>query len=259
MNTSRILALILGLLLTGGVVSGQNSDSLWTVIVLENGIYKERSHPGNNSENRFTKDNQLYKQGRSFTFKYKFLKNGEVFFFKPKVNGDGNQPTWDLSPASSKESTAITEFRMLVMPGLQGFDKFSPGYSQSIIRYQFFQGEIRAPFTEMTGLIENAKNIWFHPPRTMLFRILEINPYPFIVFTGEKEWSWNLEIGSSWGDDRWKSWDGLVKNQMGYRDSGMEVISTSFGELSCQKIEAVGVLPWGKTGLVSYFLRIMDS
>lgn len=140
-----------------------------------------------------------------------------------------------------------------MMQGLQGFDKFIPGYSQSIIQYQYLRGEKLEPSFEKTGVIENEKNVWMHPPRSMLFRILEINPFPFVMHTGVRKWRWDLKIGDNWADERWKSWTGTVENRMTYRDKGYRIIESPLGNLRCRKITAEGKLPWGKTTLTSWY------
>ena len=56
-------------------------------------------------------------------------------------------------------------------------------------------------------------NIWLHPPREGLFKILEINPFPYIKYPLEigNSWEWDfLEPGSNWGDERWLTWNGTL-------------------------------------------------
>jgi len=107
----------------------------------------------------------------------------------------------------------------------------------------------------MTGLIENSKNIWLHPPRLKLFSILELNPFPNVKFPLEigKSWSWNLKIGGQWGDKRWKEWSGNIENKYQYKIVGKEIMKTGVGSLECYVIEGQAESELGITKLISYF------
>jgi hypothetical protein len=109
--------------------------------------------------------------------------------------------------------------------------------------------------TFITGLIENKKNIWFHPPREYLFKILQLNPYPYITYPIEigHSWNWKLQIGGSWGDKRWNQWDGGVVFSYKYSIVGKKTIKTNFGNLDCFVIDSEGVSELGTTKLTSFF------
>ena len=53
---------------------------------------------------------------------------------------------------------------------------FIPDYNQTVLSYKI--GNDLRSF--MSGVVENEKNVWIHPPRDEYFKILEINPFPFI-------------------------------------------------------------------------------
>ena len=108
----------------------------------------------------------------------------------------------------------------------------------------------------MSGIVENERNLWMHPNRSCLFRVLELNPFPYIQYPVEKgrKWKWSLSIGSHWGDERWKTWTGGIVNKYKYRitDTDCEVV-TPLGTLSCVKVEAVAKSRIGKTYLTAYY------
>jgi len=109
---------------------------------------------------------------------------------------------------------------------------------------------------EKTGLIENSKNIWMHPPRMALFKILELNPFPYVKFPCEigEEWIWKLTIGDMWGDERWKTWNGQIENNYFYKIVEKEKITTQFYEnIDCWIIDATAKSELGETFLRSYF------
>ena len=95
-----------------------------------------------------------------------------------------------------------------------------------------------------------------HPIRNCLFRILELNPFPYIQYPIEqgKNWKWKLTIGSHWGDERWKTWTGGIVNKYKYKitDTDCEVV-TPMGTLPCVKVDAVAKSRIGKTYLTAYY------
>ncbi len=141
------------------------------------------------------------------------------------------------------------------MYGLQGFDRMIPDYSQSIILYEYYTDQGSESYNEMTGVIENVQNIWMHPPRTVLFRILELNPFPFIQrpYEAGNKWSWELSIGSPWGDNRWKTWEGRILNEMEYEITGLKKMPSRLGMLECWEVIATAKSELGKTSLKAYF------
>ena len=127
-----------------------------------------------------------------------------------------------------------------------------PIYYQTGISYIIDKNNLNHP---KTGLIENERNIWFHPPREYLFQILELNPYPYIKYPLEigHEQIWKLRIGDSWGDKRWKQWKGVARFNYKYSIVGEKTIKTNFGNLDCFIVESEAISSIGKTRLTSYF------
>jgi len=127
-----------------------------------------------------------------------------------------------------------------------------PKYYQIGISYIIEKNDV-SPF--ITGLIENEKNIWLHPPREFLFRILELNPFPYIKYPFQigHTWNWDLEIGGQWGDKRWKEWTGNITNKYQYKITDKKTISTAIGALECYVIESEAKSELGTTKLTSYF------
>jgi len=48
----------------------------------------------------------------------------------------------------------------------------------------------------MSGTIENEGNVWIHPPRDNYFKIIELNPFPYIKapYNIGAKWAWKLKI-----------------------------------------------------------------
>lgn len=94
-----------------------------------------------------------------------------------------------------------------------------------------------------------------HPPRDKYFRILELNPFPFIKAPCEvgNKWEWELEIGSFWGDERWRTWEGSITNTYRYEITAEKTVNTEFGELEVYEITATASSRLGETGLTALF------
>jgi len=233
-----------------------------------NGVYMEIC-PDTTNANRYTEDNEIYQIDNVYYFNYQYLTNdGEKLYYRNLhephiIIEDGKEvernfisQRWEFVPQENLPDDATVVFQMKVLPGLP---RIWVG-GQSLIEFSYIThtGEIVPRWTK-TGLVENEKNIWLHPPRECLFSILEINPFPFIKKPYEKgnTWKWSLEFDSYWSDKRWKVWDGIVENQCIYEivDTN-SVLHTSLGELICYKIDSYAESELGKTYLTAYFNEI---
>lgn len=200
---------------------------------------------------RYTNDNEVYKGGYVFHFSVNYIdSNNRQKYYTHIGNGK-----WDFV---SKDETDffVVEYKMEIMPDLDIYKDKKYEYKQSVIHYTFWQADGRQqPISEKTGLVENKKNIWLHPPRTDLTEILELNPFPYICFPLKKgkRWKWNLKIGAFWGDERWITWEGLITNKCKYKVIDICIIETELGMLQCFKTRSVAKSKLGKTYLTSYF------
>ena len=201
---------------------------------------------GNIIEKPELERNNIYKREGVFTFSYKFIdKNGKELFFY--INKDGS---WDFIDVNQINDNVVKDFKLEVLNSNMNFS--DPIYYQTGISYIIDKNNLNHP---KTGLIENERNIWFHPPREYLFQILELNPYPYIKYPLEigHEWIWKLRIGDSWGDKRWKQWKGVAEFNYKYSIVGEKTIKTNFGNLDCFIVESEAISSIGKTRLTSYF------
>ena len=97
---------------------------------------------------------------------------------------------------------------------------------QQMIHWNYYDSNFNRLSKEITGLIQNASRVWLHPPRTQIFKMLELNPFPEIRFQ-ESSWDTTLEVGSIWGDERWKTWEGLltINSKYQYDKAKNEVVA----------------------------------
>ena len=232
-------------------------------IVFDEGLYVERFSPANTSANRYTANNQTYLEGNKLIYdyyyedlhgeRYKFeeLEGASELGFRERVKA------WSFVRIDSLTERTIEKVELVVEYGLEPMVNNNPDYNQTVISYKYPQVNGERKFSSSTGLIENEKNVWAHPPRDKLFRILEINPFPFIQAPYDigNQWSWSLKIGSFWGDERWKTWEESIENKYEYEIVGKGEMATPVGALECYEVHSTATSSIGQTHLIAYFSR----
>jgi len=214
------------------------------------GIYFEIVDSTNTNPNRYTIDNQLYKGDNSYIYNYYYENlDGEKFLSELKQGIE----KWKLVPIDSANEKTFTKVKMTVNESNPV--SFPSDYSQTVIDYEILNQTGESRGYSSTGLVENQQNIWMHPPRDLLFRILQLNPWPFIQKPYEvgNTFGWKLGIGDAWGDERWKNFEGSVENVYHYEITDKAYFSVLMGDLECFKIEATAESRIGKSGLTAYF------
>ena len=224
-------------------------------VVYEDGIYFEKFDSTNTDENRYTANNVTYLEGNVLTYSYYYEDtNGRRFKFKEFKRADGKLD-WDWVPADSSDANTVASVVLTVCPGLKPMVYSVPDYNQTVILFEYPRVNGEKEGTSYTGAVDNEKNVWIHPPRDKFFRILEINPFPYIQapYKVGTRWEWWLDIGSYWGDVRWKTWEGVIRNNYRYEITGETVINTALGPLDCFVVESTAESTIGKTYLKSWF------
>ena len=229
-----------------GSSSIDTKDSNGNYSVIEEGIFVEKFDPSVVDENRYNFDNKIFTVGRTFVYDYIYQdKQGEEFYFK------GGRDGWNFAPKNTDRYYVVKSIEIEVMSGLKPMIDQIPEYNQTLLKFTC------PPNTDYTisGVVENYRNVWMHPPREALFKILELNPFPFIQEPYEvgKSWDWELDISNEWGDPRWITWEGLIKNIYQYKIVDKKVIPTKLGELNCFIIEASAKNELGKSLLTAAF------
>ncbi len=204
----------------------------------------------NTEQKRICKDcdseNKIFTLNKKFVYSYKYLDiHRKAFHFKISDNGN-----WNFIDLSSNDPAAIRNIELKIFPG--GEHLKNTFYCQTNIGYKLHEKLLDYSFS---GLIENKMNVWMHPPRDYLFHILELNPFPYIKapYVIGNEWEWKLDIGSQWGDKRWKEWSGNIHNVYHYKISETTTIDSNLGKLTCFVIEGSAKSELGVTKLKSYF------
>lgn len=238
------------------IVTCKSQNSKDKFILDDDNLYVENFDSLNNDVNRFTADNKILTPGKSFVYKYYYQDNdGMTFnFIQDSILKKENEIRWNLIDTNSEDQNAIKYVILKVHYGLNPFEN-DPLFKQTVIKYNYQQVNGKFATNEMTGGIENVKNVWIHPPRTDFFQILEINPFPYIKAPFEigNKWNWSLRIGGHYSDSRWLLWKGNIVNEYQYEITGKVVVKTGVGDLDCWEITSTAKSEIFETGLKSYF------
>lgn len=224
---------------------------------LERGIWVEQFGAQDSTENRYTANNQLYPEGAKITYRYHYIDRAGNKFLQKVVAPPrrSREKAWALVPANSRDSLTNDRLQLIIESDLQGIDSTIRGYNHTPIRWEYLAPSGRLYFLEQASLVENRKNIWLQPPLGRMFQLLALNPYPFVMapYVVGREWTWEQQIPSYWGDARWREWTGTITTTYRYKITGKEVVDTAFGKLSCFVIEAKASSSLGTTSLTAYF------
>jgi hypothetical protein len=217
----------------------------------DDGILVEVFDTLNKNENRYNLDNSIYTVNKKFYFDYYYLDTNNIKYLMT----NDSTTDWRLKELDKKDLNSVNQVIMSISYGLSPFYPMIKDYNQTVIKYDFKMYNGNFWKNEMTGLIENKKNIWIHPPRTGLFKILELNPFPYLKSPYEigNKWDWKLTIGSHWSDKRWLEWTGNVLIQYEYEIMQKLNLKTNIGEIDCFLIQGIAKSKLGTTRLISYF------
>ncbi|MFN5168592.1 MAG: hypothetical protein ACK5DD_03140 [Cyclobacteriaceae bacterium] len=231
-------------------------------LTIKDGIYVE-VRPNNADSSFYTSDNQIYRSEREFLYDVSIISSfGDSLYMKDStgfndVHQDFNltEQQWSLVPSKEASPGVVRFLGLKVMPGNQPFARMLPDYSQTVIELRYYSLDTTRLFFELTGLVENSKNVWIHPHRSKYFRILELNPFPYIALPVQvgTEWTWCLEIGDLWGDYRWKLWQGTIVNHYTYKIENRMVLETRLGLLDCHEVVGKAQSDIGVTHLTAHF------
>lgn len=104
------------------------------------------------------------------------------------ANGFQKRIYWNYKPNVNIDSSLVTDLFELVGNKVCLGSKCT---SDWIKVSEYF-------LTEKTGLIENKKVYWIHPPRSKYYRIMEFTPFPFFKSI-DNQYSDTITLGKGWG------------------------------------------------------------
>lgn len=111
-------------------------------------------------------------------------------------------------------------------------------------------------FRGSVGAVETKEEFWIHPPRYGRYRILELNPFPYIKLPAVSGRTWEMKVyppAAYYADSAWASWQGILQVTFRYTLGGSRQLATPFGRLPCYRVQATGHSKLGTTALEAYF------
>lgn len=121
------------------------------------------------NENRFDLDNKVYPVNREVLYRCTIEKDQKILEIE------------------------LRYIKMTIQGTTKPFSNFHPDYSQTVIQFKYLDKDFKVITSERTGLIENDKNIWMHPPRSDDVGILQLSAFPYIKLDATKRWQWKLD------------------------------------------------------------------
>lgn len=247
-NTCKLILILVISVLTFSCTTNRNDKKIEYALVNNEGssILVEKFDSLITDDNKFNWNNEIFKVGSKFTYAFKYSSaNGEMKYFKPSED-----ETWEFVNVTSADESTVKNVIIETLDG-NPMGQWVPGYNQTSIAYRYKEN---TPYS-MSGVIDNEANVWMHPPRDDLFKILELNPFPYIKapYKVGTEWNWELLIGGQWGDERWKTWEGNIRNEMNYKITDIKTLDTKLGKLKCFVVESKAKSDLGETYLKAFF------
>ena len=108
-----------------------------------------------------------------------------------------------------------------------------------------------------SGIEESDTAVWIHPPRTNLYRKLELSPFPMVKYPLEvgNKWTWSLLIGSHYSVEGHAEWADTVNEEFvsNYRISKKVPLSTKLGVVNCFEIYSFTESNFEQTELKAHY------
>ncbi len=251
-----VFQLMIVIIVITSCVSNLKKDAKDYTLINDEGIFVEVFDSTNIDQTRFTDNNTIYRKNIAFIYSYEHkTKNNRTYFFREDPEIHDWMHAWKFVAADSIDENTILEVKIKINEGLEPMIRFEPEYNQTVAQYDYLTKDTSSAFNSISGIIENEKNVWMHPPRDKYFSILELNPFPYIQAPLKigNTWNWSLKIGNRWGDKRWVTWEGVIENKYRYEIVDKKKTKTVFGELECYIVEATAISKLGETKLTAVF------
>jgi len=238
--------------------SCKSQKNVQNFLIDDDGITVEKLDKSKTYDQNYNDNNKIFVIGKSYKYSYYYegLNEKKYLITKGKEIQNDNYKIfdWDFIEFERQNSETIKSIILIANLG-NPFEKDIPEYNQTSISYQYLKNNGEFFTMEVTGAIENEKNVWIHPPRSNFFKILELNPFPYIQSPYQigTKWNWKLNIGDHWSDKRWMEWKGGIENAYDYEIIDKKNIETKLGNFECFIIKSKAKSRIGETELTSYF------
>ena len=173
-----------------------------------NAVFVESiSKDNKNDEYQYDRDNTVYSLKRQF-------------IYSCKIEFDNKEIDIDLK-----------YIRLSVQGTTKPFSNFDPEYNQTVIQFEYLDKNFNEIIRERTGVIENDKNIWMHPPRNADLDVLQLSAFPYYKYGSVKNWKWELDAAYANYKD--------VHLTHTYKKGKRTSYKSTFGTLDCELISAL--------------------
>lgn len=212
------------------------------------GLYEE-------DRSQVNANNSIYKVGTIYKLHYTFINKEEE---RTKCIVLDDDPTifsnWNLVNETLQSDSIVDYLEVTVVEKLFGAPQSDE--AQTMIEYNYKNHKHKELTRTWTGVVENSRNVWWHPMRQYEFHINEFSPFPYIKYPLKKGVTWTDTI-SPYPDnvyDKWIKFDEQIDVVSTYKITGKTKLETKLGELTCYVTEAKAVNLHSKPGyLTSYF------
>jgi hypothetical protein len=189
-------------------------------------------------------DNKIYRPGQQFIYHLTILNGIDTLFLKMTEDR-----SFEL--LSRKTDETVSKVYLTVA---QPKNKEKTNKKQTEIFYTY---ENLNYWASSTGIVENERNIWLHPPRDGFFRILQLFPFPYIKFEGQMhhQWTDHLAISEQWSNELIGEWHGVLETDLSYEWVENVNLKSSFGQVWCQKLKCISKSLLGENSLIAYFSK----
>ncbi|WMN07800.1 hypothetical protein QYS48_29915 [Marivirga arenosa] len=188
-------------------------------------------------------DNTIFKTGRGFLYQLSIYESGDE---KQLVFSDTD---WDFEEISQESSKGQVNSIIYLTASVNRSKRINKKQTEVIIGF-----EPQGKTFQNTGIVENAQNIWLHPPRSNFFKILELCPFPYVKFSSaDLKWQDKIKIDQKWQDSRWATWEGDQTIDLIYANKGFKNIASHLGEFRCLITKSTAKSTFGESILTTYF------
>jgi hypothetical protein len=203
----------------------------------------------NRDVERYNRDNKVYKSNTEFLFDYVILKDKDTLKCRFS-NQEYGIPKWQLVKPDDADSLTVHSIGFAILPYYQNDNQTGINF-----RYYNKYGKIVNNMAS-TGLIENAKNTWTHPPREQFFAITEFNSFPFIKtpYVVGTKWKSGLTAGYFDSYQRFNlKWEGVLITKETLEIIEKVNLPTAFGVLPCFVVQGIAKSNLTETTSLFYY------
>ncbi|HEY0743994.1 MAG TPA: hypothetical protein VGD40_21155 [Chryseosolibacter sp.] len=187
--------------------------------------------------NTLNDDNKIFKTGNLFIYRLRItdsVGHDQQLYLRNSLSG----PEPALAPVNKEHDNPPYAIDHVTLEVFRNKGETGLGETQTIIKYDYKNGDRKVLFGEKTGVVEDSTRVFLHPPRSHFFYMNELTPFPYVRFPIAENTSWEMPFGIP--DHAMKQYDYLTDTmlQLSYSLIERETIPTPWGIDSVYKFKA---------------------